>query len=106
MLAEDHRASKMVEFADPEMRSSAKAVAADDDSSNAHDKPFSNFAQRKYLSHRGVSGATVFARAREDAQNRADRAMEAAFVHQLPPEAPNPSPSRLTLALALALALT
>ena len=29
MLAEDHRASKMVEFVDPEMLSSAKAVAAD-----------------------------------------------------------------------------
>ena len=88
VLAEDHRASKTVEFVDEESLSSAKAIAAGDaERSSADVKPFSNFAQRKYLSHRGVSGATVFARAREAGQNRAEKAMEAAFVHRLPPEA-------------------
>ena len=84
VLAEDHRASKMVEFVDEEMLSSAKAVAAGDaaSASSSEKRPWvpagPNAAQRKYLSHRGVSGATVFARAREAGQNRAERAMEAA----------------------------
>ena len=91
VLAEDHRASKTVEFVDAEMLSSAKAIAVDDAKDSEEKLPWAPkgplAAQRKFLSHRGVSGPTVFAREAEARRNRLDRATEAVFTHRLPAEA-------------------
>ena len=92
VLAEDHRSARTVEFASAEDLAAAHQRAAEDAKAQQEPKilpapkgPLA--AQRKYLSHRGVSGNTVFSRQREAARMKAEPAFDAAFVHRMPDEA-------------------
>lgn len=92
VLAEDHRSARTVEFADAGDLAGAHQRAAEDAKAQQEPKilpapkgPLA--AQRKYLSHRGVSGNTVFARQHEAGRMKAEAAFDAAFVHRMPDEA-------------------
>lgn len=92
VLAEDHRSARTIEFADAEDLAGAHQRATEDAKAQQGQKilpapkgPLA--AQRKYLSHRGVSGNTVFARQHESARMKAEAAFDAAFVHRMPDEA-------------------